>query len=54
MIVDNLFRGTMISVLAKKNFVDFYLTTTYGKELWDVLETKYSVSDVGSELYVME
>jgi hypothetical protein len=22
--------------------------------LWDALETKYSVSDVGSELYVME
>jgi hypothetical protein len=53
MAVDNLFRGTVISVLAK-NLVDFYLTDTSGKELWDVLETKYCVSDAGSELYAME
>ena len=24
------------------------------KETWDALETKYGVSDAGSELYVME
>jgi hypothetical protein len=53
MAVDNLFRGTVISVLAE-NLVDFYLTATSGKELWDVLETKYCVSDAGSELYAME
>jgi predicted GNAT family N-acyltransferase len=50
---DNLFRGVVISVLIE-NLVDFYLTTTSGKELWDALETKYSVSDVESEMYVME
>jgi hypothetical protein len=53
MIVDNLFRGVVISVLVE-NLVDFYLTATSGKELWDALETRYGVSDAGSELYVME
>jgi hypothetical protein len=50
---DNLFRGAVIIVLAE-NLVDFYLTKASGKELWDALETKFGVSDVGSELYVME
>jgi hypothetical protein len=53
MAADNLFRGIVISVPAA-NLVDFYLTATSGKELWDALETKYGVSDTGSELYVME
>jgi hypothetical protein len=53
MAADNLFRGTMISVLVE-NLVDFYLTATSGKELWDALETKYGVSNARSELYVME
>jgi hypothetical protein len=43
MATDNLFRGTVISVHAE-NLVDFYLTTTSSKELWDAR----------SELYVME
>jgi hypothetical protein len=43
----------VFSVLAE-NLVDFYLTATSGKELLDALETKYGVSDAGSELYVME
>jgi predicted GNAT family N-acyltransferase len=42
----------VISLL--QNLVDFYLTTTSGMELWDVLETKYGVSDAGCELYVTE
>jgi hypothetical protein len=53
MTADNLFRSTVISVLAE-NLVDFYLTATSGKELWDALETKYDISNAGSELYVME
>jgi hypothetical protein len=53
MAADNLFRGAVISVLTE-NLVDFYLTATSSKELWDALETKYGVSDTGSELYVME
>jgi hypothetical protein len=51
--VDNLFRSVVISVLAE-NLVDVYLTTASGKELWDALETKYGVSDAGSELYVIK
>jgi hypothetical protein len=50
---DNLFRGAVICVIAE-NLVDFYLTVTSGKELWDALRTKYGVSDAGSELYVMK
>jgi hypothetical protein len=53
MAANNLFRGTVINVLAE-NLVDFYLTATSGKELWDAVETKYGVSDAGSELYAME
>jgi hypothetical protein len=43
----------IIHVLTK-NLIDFYLTATSVKELWDAFETKYGVSDAGSELYVME
>jgi hypothetical protein len=53
MVADNLFRGAVISILTE-NLVDFYLTATSDKELWDALETKYGVSDAGSELYVMK
>jgi hypothetical protein len=53
MAADNLFRGAVISILTE-NLVDFYLTATSGKELWDALETKYGVSNAESELYVME
>jgi hypothetical protein len=53
MTANNLFRGTVISVL-EENLVDFYLTAASDKELWDALETKYGVSDAQSELYVME
>jgi hypothetical protein len=53
MATDNLVRGVVINVLAE-NLVDFYLTATSGKELWDALETKYGVSNAGNELYVME
>ena len=43
----------MISAIADK-YQDSYLTFKTGKELCDALETKFGVSDVGSELYVME
>jgi hypothetical protein len=43
----------MIGALANK-YVDSYLTCTSAKELWDVLDEKFSVSDAGSELYIME
>jgi hypothetical protein len=50
---DNLMRGAIISVLGE-NIVDSYLSLTTGKDMWDALEAKFGVSDVGSELYVME
>jgi hypothetical protein len=53
MAADNLFSGTVISVLVE-NLVDFYLTAASSNKLWDALETKYGVSDAGSELYVMK
>jgi hypothetical protein len=52
-VTDNLFRGAMIGALANK-YVDSYLTCTSAKELWDALNEKFSVSDAGSELYIME
>ena len=47
-----MFRGAVISVLGQ-NLVDAYMQFPTCKELWDMLEAKFSVSDVGSELYVM-
>jgi hypothetical protein len=43
----------VIDALANK-YVDSYLTCTSAKELWDVLDEKFGVSDAGSELYIME
>jgi hypothetical protein len=34
--------------------VDAYVPLQSGKEMWDALEQRYGISDVGSELYVME
>jgi hypothetical protein len=52
-VADNLFRGTVIGALANK-YVDSSLTCTSTKTLCDVLDEKLCVSDVGSELYIME
>jgi hypothetical protein len=52
-VADNLFRGAVIGALASK-YVDSYLTCTSGKELGDALDEKFSVSDAGSEQYIME
>ena len=41
---DTLFRGCVISVLAK-NLVDSYVLLPTGKELWDALEAQFGVSD---------
>jgi hypothetical protein len=43
----------MIDALANR-YVDSYLTCTSAKELWDALDEKFGVSDVGSKLYIME
>jgi hypothetical protein len=34
--------------------VDAYVQLSTGKAMWDALEARYGVSDVSSELYVME
>jgi hypothetical protein len=52
-VVDNLFRGAVISTLANK-YVDSYITCTSVKQSWDVLDEKVGVSNVGSELYIMD
>jgi hypothetical protein len=46
-------RGAIISVLGE-NIVDSYMSITTGKDMWDALEAKFGISDIGSELYVME
>jgi hypothetical protein len=51
--VDVRFRAGLLSVLGD-TIVDAYVPLQSGKEIWDVLEQRYGVSDVGSELYVME
>jgi hypothetical protein len=53
MVADNLFRGAVISVFHSK-YKDSYISCMTGKELWDALDAKLGVSDVGSELYIME
>ena len=53
MAADNLFRDAMISAF-HLNYKKNYIFCTSGKELWDALKAKFGVSDVGSELYLME
>ena len=50
---DNLFRGVMISALYPK-YEKNYISCTSCKELRGALETKFGVSDAGSELFLME
>lgn len=50
---DVLFRGAMISALAE-NIVDSYMHLFTAQEMWDTLETKFRVSNAGSELYIIE
>ena len=41
------------SVLGKK-IIDPFMTIRVDKVMWDALEAKFGVADVGSELYIME
>jgi len=50
---DTTFKAAILSVLGDST-VDAYVPLQTGKEMWDAFEAKYGVSDVGSELYVME
>src|SRR5438128_1304439 len=47
------FLGCIFSVLADLMY-DVYMHMTDAKVLWDALNAKFSASDAGSELYVME
>jgi hypothetical protein len=47
------FRARLLSMLGD-TIVDAYVPLQSGKEMRDALEQHYGVSDVGSELYVME
>lgn len=49
----NLFRGAVINALGE-NLADAYMYHFTSKDMWDALEAKFGVSDVGSELYVMK
>ena len=50
---DNTFKAAILSMLGD-SIVDAFVLHQTGKDMWDALETKYGVSDAGSELYVME
>jgi hypothetical protein len=50
---NNLFRDAVISALHPK-YEKSYISFSSGKDLWDALEAKFGVSDVGSKLYLME
>ena len=51
--MDTLFKATLLSVLGE-NIVDAYASIDNGKDMWDALDAKFGVSDVGTELYIME
>jgi hypothetical protein len=50
---DNVFRGAVISALHSK-YEKSYISFLSGKDLWDILEVKFGVSDAASEPYLME
>jgi hypothetical protein len=50
---DNLFRCAVIFALHNK-YEKNYISYTFGKLLWDASKDKFGVSDVKSELHLME
>ena len=48
-----IFVGCVLSVLSDR-LCDVYMHMRDAKELWEALDTKFSASNAGSELYVME
>ena len=47
------FVGCVLSVIGDK-LVDAYLHMRVAKDLWEALESKFSATDVGSEMYIIE
>ncbi|KAK1608656.1 hypothetical protein QYE76_032329 [Lolium multiflorum] len=51
--VEAMFKAAMFNILGD-NIVDPYMAFDHGKDAWDALESKFGVSDAGTELYIME
>ena len=47
------FVGAILSVIGAK-LVDAYLHVRVAKDLWEALESKFSATDAGSEMYTIE
>jgi hypothetical protein len=52
-VADNLFRLPLINILGE-SMVPAHMDLPSGKEMWDALEAKFGVTNVGSVLYKME
>jgi hypothetical protein len=50
---DTTCKAALLSIIGD-SLVDAYVSLPTGKAIWDALEVRYGVSNVGSELYVME
>jgi hypothetical protein len=50
---NTIFMGCILSILADR-VCDLYMHMKNGKKLWDALDTKFSVADAGSALYIMQ
>lgn len=48
-----IFVGCILSILSDQ-LCDVYMNNKSATELWEALEHKFSASDAGHELYVME
>ena len=47
------FVGAVLSMIGDK-WVDAYLHVWVAKDLWEALESKFSATDAGSEMYTIE
>jgi hypothetical protein len=50
---DTTCKAALLSIIGDA-LVDAYVQLPTRKAMWDALEARYGISDVGSELYVME
>jgi hypothetical protein len=48
-----MFMVSLLNILGE-NIVDTYVSFNNGKDVWDVLDAKFSVSDADTELYTIE
>jgi hypothetical protein len=50
---DTTCKAALLSII-RDSLIDAYVQMPTGKAMWEALEVRYSVSDAGSELYIME